>query len=59
MSHASLLEKLINELEYLLRMIILCDILFYVDMVGKKLQSEFTSIDVTISQISDVMNYFE
>ena len=58
-SEAESLSKSIEKFEFLLGMVVWHDILFYVDMVSKKLQSKSTTIDTTIKQIEDAVKYFE
>lgn len=43
----------------MLEIVIWYDILFYVDMVRKKLQFKSTTIDVAINQTNVAMKYFE
>ncbi|KAJ1290475.1 hypothetical protein BS78_02G246600 [Paspalum vaginatum] len=58
-SDAQSLVKSIENFEFLVGMVIWHDILFYVDMVSKKLQSKIVCMDATLKQIEGVISYFQ
>jgi hypothetical protein len=57
-SNAKTLYDVIGTFEFLLSMVIWHDILFYVNMVSKTLQSPSMCIDSTLKQIEGIMEFF-
>ena len=53
--------SLVNSLEseFLLSIVIWYDILFFINMVSKKLQSKSMCIDTSIKKLENVLLYFE
>ncbi|KAL0325391.1 UNVERIFIED_CONTAM: hypothetical protein Sradi_5108400 [Sesamum radiatum] len=58
-SKAKSLANSLESFEFLLGIVIWYDILFCINMVGKKLLSESMSIDSTIEQIEGALAFFE
>lgn len=58
-SDAQSLIKSLESFEFLVGIVISHDILFYVNMVSKKLQSKIVCIDATLKQIEGVISYFQ
>ncbi|KAJ1283327.1 hypothetical protein BS78_03G119900 [Paspalum vaginatum] len=58
-SDAQSLVKSLENFEFLVGMVIWHDILFYVDMVSKKLRSKIVCMDATLKQIEGVISYFQ
>lgn len=58
-SDAKSLVTALGNFEFLVGMVIWHDILFTINMVGKKLQLEFMCIDVTLKQIEGAISFFK
>ncbi|KAL0454791.1 UNVERIFIED_CONTAM: hypothetical protein Slati_0818300 [Sesamum latifolium] len=58
-SEAKSLANSLESFEFLLGIVVWYDILFCINMMSKKLQSESMSIDSTIEQIEGVLAFFE
>ncbi|VAH96864.1 unnamed protein product [Triticum turgidum subsp. durum] len=58
-SDAKSLVTALGNFEFLVGMVIWHDILFTINMVSKKLQSEFMCIDVTLKQIEGAISFFK
>ncbi|KAF2943933.1 hypothetical protein DAI22_02g102200 [Oryza sativa Japonica Group] len=58
-SDAQSLVTALENFEYLVGMVIWHDILFSINMVSKKLQSEIVCMDATLKQIEGVISFFQ
>ena len=58
-SDAQSLVGTLENFEFILSMVIWHDILFFINMVSKKLQSKIICLDATLKQIEWIISYFQ
>jgi len=58
-SDAQSLVSTLENFEFILGMVIWHDILFFINMVSKKLQSKIICMDATLKQIEGIISYFQ